>query len=100
MTYIRTFDGNSNTSPAAEAGLRAQYLINERITATHETTYTTSLSNMDIWRIHSETALNFKLDLERGLGLKLAYNDDYENQPATGRKNNDTRLMLSLTLDF
>ena len=55
---------------------------------------------MDIWRIHSETALNLKLDVESGLGLKFAFNDDYENRPSTGRKNNDTRLMLSLTLDF
>lgn len=100
VTYLRTFDDNTNTALAAEAGLRIQYIINERATATHETTYVTSLSDLAYWRIHSETALNFKLDLERGLGLKLSYNDDYENHPASGRKNNDTRLMLSLTLDF
>jgi putative salt-induced outer membrane protein YdiY len=100
VTYLRTFDGDSNTAPAAEAGLRAQYILNERVNLTHEDTYTTSLSDFDVWRIHSETALNIKLDLERGLGLKFGFYDDYENQPSTGRKNNDTRLMLSLTLDF
>ncbi len=100
VTYLQTFDGQSNTSPAGAAGLRLKYVFNDRLDATNEDTYTTSLTDGNIWRIHSETALNLKLDIESGLGLKLAYDDDYENQPATGRKNNDTRLMLSLTLDF
>jgi putative salt-induced outer membrane protein YdiY len=100
VTYLKTFDGESNIAPAAGAGLRAQYIINERVSLTHEDTYTTSLTDLDVWRIHSETALNVKLDLERGLGLKLGFHDDYENQVSAGRKNNDTRLMLSLTLDF
>ena len=99
-TYQKTFDGRENIAAAAEAGLRLQYIINERVNLTHEDTYTTSLCDFDMWRIHSETALNIKLDLERGLGLKLAFYDDYENQVSAGRKNNDTRLMLSLTLDF
>jgi putative salt-induced outer membrane protein YdiY len=74
--------------------------VNDHINITHEDTYTTSLTDVNFWRIHSESAVNVKLDLESGLGLKFAFNDDYENHPATGRKNNDTRLMLSLTLDF
>ncbi|HEY4328278.1 MAG TPA: DUF481 domain-containing protein [Phycisphaerae bacterium] len=100
VTYLRTFDGTSNVAPAAEAGLRLQYIVNDHINITHEDTYTTSLTDVNFWRIHSESAVNVKLDLESGLGLKFAFNDDYENHPATGRKNNDTRLMLSLTLDF
>jgi putative salt-induced outer membrane protein YdiY len=100
ITYQRTFDGTTNTSAAAEAGFRLQYIFNERTSLTHEDTYITSLDDFKMWRIHSETALNFKLDLESGLGLKFGFNDDYENEPAAGRKNNDTRLMLSLTLDF
>ncbi len=100
ITYLRTFDGNDNLSPALEAGLRMEYVFNERISASEEAAYTTSLTDFDIWRIHSETALLMKVDLERGLGLKLSFDDDYENQPAAGRKNNDTRLVLSATLDF
>jgi putative salt-induced outer membrane protein YdiY len=100
VTYLKTFDGNEEFGPAASAGIRAQYVFNERISLTHEDVYTTSLSDLDIWRIHSETALNLKIDIESGLGLKLSFNDDYENQPSAGRKNNDTRAMLSLTLDF
>jgi hypothetical protein len=38
--------------------------------------------------------------VESGLGLKFAFDDDYNKHSSTGRKNNDTRLMLSLTLDF
>jgi putative salt-induced outer membrane protein len=100
VTYLKTFDGNEDVAPAVEAGVRLSYVFNERVSSTHETTYTSSLTDFDVWRVHSETALNVKLDLERGLGLKLAFNDDYENQPSAGRKNNDTRLTLALTLDF
>ena len=53
-----------------------------------------------LWPFFSATALLMKVDLERGLGLKLGFDDDYENQPAAGRKNNDTKLILSATLDF
>ena len=100
VTYTKTFDDASKFAAAAEAGLRIQYVFNERVNMTHEDTYVTSLCDFNEWRIHSETALNVKLDMERGLGLKFGFNDDYENQPSAGRKNNDTRLMLSLTLDF
>jgi putative salt-induced outer membrane protein YdiY len=100
VTYVKYFDGTSNVAAAAEAGLRIQLILSDRATLTHEDTYVTSLEDFKQWRFHSETALNFKLDFESGLGLKLALNDDYENQPAAGRKNNDTRVMASLTLDF
>ncbi|HVX86262.1 MAG TPA: DUF481 domain-containing protein [Phycisphaerae bacterium] len=100
VEYLKTFDGKSDVAPSGEAGIRMSYAINSHLSATHETTYTTSLLDQDVWRIHSETALNYKLDVERGLGLKLAYNDDYENQPSQGRKRNDSRVSLSLTLDF
>lgn len=98
--YLKTFDGNSDIAPSGEAGIRAAYDINDRVSASQETTYTTSLLDDNVWRVHSESVLNYKLDLERGLGLKLSYNDDYENQPSHGRKRNDSRVALSLTFDF
>jgi putative salt-induced outer membrane protein YdiY len=100
FTFTKTFDGGEDSAPAFEAGLRLSYVFNERISATQEATYTTSMLEPQNWRLHSESALNFKLDLERGLGLKLGLNDDYENQPSAGRLNNDTRMSLSMTLDF
>jgi putative salt-induced outer membrane protein YdiY len=100
VTYVKYFEGGSNVAVAAEAGLRIQLILNDRANVTHEDTYVTSLEDFKQWRLHSETALNFKLDFESGLGLKLALNDDYENQPGAGRKNNDARVMASLTLDF
>ena len=83
-----------------EAGLRFEYVFNERVSFSEEATYTQSLTDFDIWNLHSETALNIKLDIERGLGLKLAFDDDYANQTSVGTQNNDTRLSLALTLDF
>lgn len=100
VSYLKTFDGNENTSLTVEAGMRFEYVFDERVSFSQEATYTQSVTDLDFWRIHSETALNVKLDLERGVGLKFAFDDDYENQPSAGRKNNDTRLTLSLTLDF
>ena len=100
ITYLKTFDGNESTGLAIEAGIRAEYVFNERVSASEDALYTLNATDVSIWRIHSETALNVKLDLERGLGLKLAFDEDYENQPSAGRKNNDTRLTLALTLDF
>lgn len=100
VEYLKTFDGNSDVAPSGEAGIRAAYDINDRVSASQETTYTTSLLDDNVWRVHSESALNYKLDLERGLGLKVSYNDDYENQPSHGRKRNDSRVALSLTFDF
>jgi putative salt-induced outer membrane protein YdiY len=100
VTYLRTFDSNTDLAPSAEAAIRLAYQINDHLKASHETSYTTSLFDTEVWRVHSETALNYKLDLERGLGLKLAYNDDYENRPSRNRRPNDSRVSLSLTLDF
>ncbi len=100
VTYLKRFDGSENTSPALEAGTRMEYLFNDRISATQDTAYTTSLTEGSIWHIHSETALLTKLDIESGLGLKLAFDDDYENSATADKKRNDTRLTLALTLDF
>jgi putative salt-induced outer membrane protein YdiY len=100
VSYLKTFDDRSNLAPSVEAGVRLAYQVNDHLKASHETTYTTSLFDSEVWRVHSETALNYKLDLERGLGLKLAYNDDYENRPSRNRRKNDSRVSLSLTLDF
>jgi len=100
VTYQKYFDSQENTSVSAEVGLRISYIINDHLNATDETIYTTAVTDPANWRLHSETALNYKLDLESGLGLKLAFNDDYDNQPSTGFKNNDTRLTVALTLDF
>jgi putative salt-induced outer membrane protein YdiY len=100
ITYLKTFDGNENTGLAVEAGFRAEYIFNDRVSASEDALYTLDATDVSIWRIHSETAMNFKIDIERGLGFKLAFDDDYENRPSTGRKNNDTRLTLAMTLDF
>ena len=68
--------------------------------ATWETKYTTSLEDLDLWRLHTELGINFKIDFESGLGVRFSIADDYDNQPSAGTQNNDVRTMLSLTLDF
>ena len=63
--------------------------------------YTVSVQNVSRYQLTSESAMNVKLpEVARGVGMKLAFRDDYDNAAPAGRKNNDTRLTLSMTLDF
>jgi putative salt-induced outer membrane protein YdiY len=98
--YEKRFDGTSDSNVAGVAGLRFQYKINDRFDVSHTDDYTTSLQDDRVFTIDSETALNYKLDIESGFGLKLAFSDLYDNTASLGHKNNDTRLVLALTLDF
>jgi putative salt-induced outer membrane protein len=100
VTYLKTFDGNENISPAIDSGTRLEYAFNERLSVAETATYTSSLTDFAIWHLNSETALQVKLDIDHGLGIKLSFVDDYENRPSAGHVNNDTRFVLSLTYDF
>lgn len=93
------FSGDTLSEPSALVGLRAAWTINERTSITEEALYTVSLKDAASYQITSETALNLKLpEIARGVGLKLAFRDDYDN--ASKRKQNDTRFVVALTLDF
>jgi putative salt-induced outer membrane protein YdiY len=93
------FSGDSESAMSALAGLRAVYVLNERTSLSEEALYTVSLQDANHYQLTSETALNFKLpEIARGVGLKVAFRDDYENVSAG--KRNDTRATLALTLDF
>ena len=93
------FNGDTDSSMSALAGLRAVYTFNERTSLSEEIIYTTSLQDMRIYQLTSETALNVKMpEIARGVGLKLGFRDDYDNVSAG--KRNDTRLTLAMTLDF
>ena len=95
------FNGDSNSAISGIAGLRVAYTLNERVSLTEEALYTFSVENFSDYQLMSETALNMKLpEVARGVGLKFAFRDDYDNNAPTGKKDNDTRLTLSLTLDF
>lgn len=99
-TYQQLFDDTETSAVAGRAALRIAWALNERVTITQEFTYTTSFEDVEDFVFRSETAANIKLDTERGLGLKLSFVDDYDNTPAAGKKANDTRLAIALTLDF
>jgi len=99
-TYQQLFDDTETSAVAGRAALRFAWAMNERVTITQEFTYTSSLEDVEDFIFRSETAANIKLDTERGLGLKLSFVDDYDNSPSAGKKSNDTRLAVALTLDF
>jgi putative salt-induced outer membrane protein YdiY len=95
------FNGDSASNMSGLVGLRAVYVVNERVSLSEEALYTVAFSDVGHYQLTSETALNVKLpELARGMGLKLGFRDDYDNDVAPGNKNNDTRLTLSLTFDF
>lgn len=98
--YQRQFDGDESVDPSAEVGLRASYKINSHLDLSHETTYNVALSDDKEFIIKTDTAVNYKLDIERGLGLKLAFQDEYDGQPSSGKQHNDSRIILALTLGF
>jgi putative salt-induced outer membrane protein YdiY len=97
----RYFGGDTESDIAALAGLRAVYTINERASISEELIYTTALTDSRRYQITSETAFNLKLpEIARGAGFKVGFRDDYDNNAAPGRKNNDTRLTFAMTFDF
>ncbi len=98
--YQRRFDEDSTFAPSVEVGLRLSYKVNDRFELSNETTYTAAMTEHNDFTIVSETAAKFKLDLESGLGFKLAFQDQYDSQPSDGKDANDTRLIAALTLDF
>jgi putative salt-induced outer membrane protein YdiY len=99
--YQENFGGHSTSDISALVGLRAVYNVNERVSVSEEALYTVSVEYVDRYQISSETALNLKLpELARGLGLKFAFRDDYDQTAAPPHQENDTRLTLAITFDF
>jgi putative salt-induced outer membrane protein YdiY len=94
------FDDSGESYISALVGLRALYVINDRFTVSQEVLYTVSLEDARSYQIMAETAALVKLpEVARGVGMKFAFRDDYDNA-TVAEKRNDTRLTLSLTLDF
>jgi putative salt-induced outer membrane protein YdiY len=97
----KDFSGDTSSDISGLVGLRAVYVINERASLSEEALYTFAFADFDRYQLTSETALNIKLpELARGMGMKLSFRDDYDNTAAVGKDRNDTRFVLSLTLDF
>jgi putative salt-induced outer membrane protein YdiY len=98
--YERYFSGRENSDFVGLAGLRATYAFNARVKLSQEVQYTTAVNRFEDYQIAAESALTIKLpDIRRGLGLRFAFRDDYDNTTAK-QKRNDTRLTAALTLDF
>ena len=81
--YERFFSGDSNSDVSGLAGLRIQYAINDRASLSQNVLYTTAFSNASRYQLTSESALNLKLpEIARGVGMKFAFVDDYDNTAA------------------
>ncbi|HSV13623.1 MAG TPA: DUF481 domain-containing protein, partial [Tepidisphaeraceae bacterium] len=101
FVWEKLFNGETHADASGLAGLRAVHTINDHVNLSQEILYTVAFSDTNRYQITGETALNVKLpEVARGMGLKLAFRDDYDNGTSAPRKNNDTRLTLAMTLDF
>jgi putative salt-induced outer membrane protein YdiY len=99
--YEQFFSGSSNSNASLLAGLRAVYTFNERMSISQDVLYTVAATTVQDYQLSGETAFNLKLpEVARGVGLKFAFRDDYDNSTSAPQKNNDTRLTLSITLDY
>ncbi len=101
FVYERYFTGHQTTDLDVLAGLRAEYVINDRTSLTEDALYTVAVVDDSRYQLTSDTALAFKVpEIARGAGLKLDFRDDYDSTATGGTKHNDTRFTLGLTLDF
>jgi putative salt-induced outer membrane protein YdiY len=100
--YEKYFSGDQVTNVTALAGLRATYKLSDRVILSEDFVYNTSVSDNSNYQITSITAADVKLpDVQRGFGLKVAFEDDYDNAAGgQGSKQNDTRFVVALTLDY
>jgi len=102
FTYERYFNDATHTDANILVGLRALYQFSPRLSLAQDTVATTAMTEDSRMQLTSKTDLNLKLpELQRGMGLKFSFIDDYDNSSAQNqRQNNDTRVVVSLTLDF
>ena len=100
--YEKFFHGGSVATETASAGLRMKYVVDSQVNITNNELYTQGLKTAYDYYATSITALNIALpQVYRGLGLRLEFDDFYDNTAGTtGKKRNDTRFIDALTLKF
>ena len=101
FVYERFFDGHQLTDFDILAGIRVEYIVNDRSTFTEDALYTVAVADNQRYQLSSDTAYAVKVpEIARGAGIKFDFRDDYDNSASQGSKQNDTRFTLALTLDF
>jgi putative salt-induced outer membrane protein YdiY len=100
--YEQLFHGQKRTDPTGAAALRVIYHLDKSVMLSQEVTYDQALTSQNQYNVTSDSSVLVKLDqVERGLGMSFSFDDDYDNTAsASGRKPNDTRLVIGLTLNF
>lgn len=101
FTYQRYFDGTADADAVILVGFRAAYAFSDRVQLTQDLEYSQAMFDPEHYVVTSETALNIKLaEVQRGLGIKLAFRNDYDNATQPPNSKNDTRFTAGLTLEF
>ncbi len=94
--------GNINdfTPEALFGGSVLQWKLNDRTTLSGQTTYYPSLEDSSTFRIESKFECIYKLDLAKGLSLKLGVENEYDSETPNDTGHNDLKYYGALVLSF
>ncbi|MBA4029248.1 MAG: hypothetical protein C0475_08995, partial [Planctomyces sp.] len=97
----REFGGeNDVTIPEGNAGVDLDWTISERTKLFAKLDYLPSLLDPPEYRLEASAGLEFLLDKELGMYLKLGALDRYDSNPGPGSSRNDVEYFLTLGVEF
>jgi putative salt-induced outer membrane protein YdiY len=88
-------EGGYWTARVAE---RFTWKINERARLWQSLEFLPQVDDLDNFILIGE--IGFEADITKALALRVTLQDNYDNEPAPGRKENDIRLVTSLAYKF
>lgn len=93
-------DINEFTPEALFGGSVMNWDITERATLSGETTYFPSLDESGEFRVENSLEWRYKLDLMRGLSLKIGIENEYDSRTTNDNENNELLYFGALVFDF
>lgn len=97
----REFGGeNDVTIPEGNAGLDLDWKLSQRLKLFAKFDYLPSLLDPPEYRLEASGGLEFLLDKELGMFLKLGALDRYDSNPGPGSSRNDVEYFLTLGVEF
>ena len=97
--YQKYEAGGSDNYPTASIDLNYVWQILDNLKFKEDFNYQTSLSDMELFYVNSDTSLQVKINthFSLGVGLRIAYQN---TPPAENIKKTDTTFLTSLIIDY
>lgn len=93
-------DINEFTPEAMFGGSVVQWQVNERAAIAGEATYYPSLEDGSNFRVETKLEWLYKLDMAKGLSLKVGVENEYDSSTPNDAGNNDVNYYGALVLSF